>query len=150
MVEFLSGVTGGQRHLLGCANNVCALTCSADGQLIVSAETGKPGLIRLWNAKSQQCLALLHGEPGIFTVLHPRQCNQQCMHLIASDPNVPAKHKPESLSGRWNLHQAKYRRIRCSINAPQSVVSHRHGLDWLTCPSSLPLLHSTFLIAAAF
>lgn len=48
-----------QRHLLGCANSVCALACS--GRTIVSAEAGKLGLIRLWDAPSGQCQALLHG-----------------------------------------------------------------------------------------
>lgn len=58
---YAAGQTGAQQHLLGCANNVCALVCSADGKLIVSAEAGKPGLIRLWEAATGNCLALLHG-----------------------------------------------------------------------------------------
>lgn len=61
IIAFAVGQTGVQRHLLGCANNICALACSADGQLIVSGEAGKPGLIRLWEAASGKCLALLHG-----------------------------------------------------------------------------------------
>ena len=56
----LAGSTGAQRHLLGCANNICALACS--GNTIVSAEAGKLGLIRLWDAPSGQCQALLHGK----------------------------------------------------------------------------------------
>jgi len=57
-----AGNSGAQRYLLGCANNVCALACS--GQVIVSAEAGKLGLIRLWDAASGQCQALLHGDPS--------------------------------------------------------------------------------------
>ena len=53
------GTTGAQRHLLGCANSICALACS--GPVIVSAEAGKLGLIRLWDAPSGQCQALLQG-----------------------------------------------------------------------------------------
>jgi len=32
--------------------------------VIVSAEAGKLGLIRLWDAASGQCQALLHGDPS--------------------------------------------------------------------------------------
>ena len=65
-VHDTAGSTGAQRHLLGCANNVCALACS--GKVIVSAEAGKLGLIRLWDAPSGQCQVLLHGMPGLYTM----------------------------------------------------------------------------------
>ena len=52
--------TGAQRYLLGCASSICALACA--GHTIVSAEAGKLGLIRLWDAASGQCQALLQGD----------------------------------------------------------------------------------------
>ncbi|DBA73164.1 TPA: hypothetical protein ACH3X2_010098 [Trebouxia sp. C0005] len=62
VIVIMHSSSGVQRHLLGCANNLCALACS--GQVIVSAEAGKLGLIRLWDAASGQCQALLHGHAG--------------------------------------------------------------------------------------
>lgn len=62
VIVVMQSSTGVQRHLLGCANSVCALACS--GNTIVSAEAGKLGLIRLWDAPTGQCQALLHGHAG--------------------------------------------------------------------------------------
>lgn len=91
-VHASAGSTGVQRHLLGCANSVCALACS--GNTIVSAEAGKLGLIRLWDAPTGQCQALLHGVYLTHAALH-----QLCHQLDGTNPVLtdwPHKH--------WQVH----------------------------------------------
>jgi WD40 repeat protein len=64
-VQDASG-SGRQRHLLGHTGYVCALAFSADGSLLASTQEGRQAVVRLWDWKSGDCLAVLCGEqPGI-------------------------------------------------------------------------------------
>lgn len=91
-VHAAAGSTGVQRHLLGCANSVCALACS--GNTIVSAEAGKLGLIRLWDAPTGQCQALLHGvyltHAALRQLCHQLDRTKPCLDRLASQTSASA------------------------------------------------------------
>lgn len=70
---------------MGHTSNVCAMAFGKDGRLLATGQEGRTGLIRVWDFKSGNCLAIVCGHQGGGLVCLDISPDSKAMAAVGAD-----------------------------------------------------------------